>query len=245
MLKYYANTNVGKQREKNEDYFKVGTYEGYNVYIVADGMGGYHGGEIASKLATEETFENILKAIDKGLINSPNGIGLTIIDAIKRANNKVYEYSRKDENLKNMGTTIIVAIEKDNKLYYASLGDSRIYKYTKKLEQITIDDTYVFALLKDGIITEEEAKVHPQRHVLTKALGIGKKIELSYNEVDIKEGDVILMCTDGITNMISNPKIEEILVKNKDTDLNVADTLIKEANSNGGTDNSTAVVIYM
>ncbi len=245
MLKYYANTNVGMQREKNEDYYKVGAYEGYNVYIVADGMGGYQGGEIASKLAVIDTFENIEKAIDKGLIKTPNGIGLTIIDAIKRANNKVFEYSKKDEKLKNMGTTIIVAIEKDDKLYYASLGDSRIYKCSNNLEQITIDDTYVGALLKDGVITEEEAKVHPQRHVLTKALGIGKKIDLSYNEIDLKSGDVILMCTDGVTNMVPKEKLEEILIENRNTDKNVADVIIKEANLGGGTDNSTAVVIYM
>ena len=175
MQKYYANSNVGMQRQKNEDYYKVFTYAGYNIYIVADGMGGYQGGEIASKMAVETISSSIETAIDKGLIETKNGIGLTIIDSIKRANLKIFEYAKKDEKYKNMGTTIVVVVEKNKKLYYVTVGDSRIYILSNKLKQISKDDTYVAALVKDKIITEEEAKVHPQRHVLTKALGIGKK----------------------------------------------------------------------
>ena len=245
MQKYYANSNVGMQRQKNEDYYKVFTYAGYNIYIVADGMGGYQGGEIASKMAVETISSSIETAIDKGLIETKNGICLTIIDSIKRANLKIFEYAKKDEIYKNMGTTIVVVVEKNNKLYYVTVGDSRIYILSNELKQISKDDTYVAALVKDKIITEEEAKVHPQRHVLTKALGIGKKVELSYNEREINNKDILLICTDGITNMIEDKEISKILDENRNTEIDVANKLIESANKNGGKDNSTAIVVYM
>lgn len=245
MQKCYRNTDVGMHREKNEDYYKVCTYGGYNIYIVADGMGGYYGGEIASKLAVQTVQESIEDAIDKKLIESPNGIGLTIIDAIKRANTKIFEFAKQDSKYKNMGTTIVVAIEKEDKLYFATVGDSRLYKKDTKFKQISKDDTYVAALLKDNVITKEEAKVHPQRHMLTKALGVGKKVDLSYNEIKIKNGDIILMCTDGITNMIEDAKIDSILEENRESSKDVALLLTEKANENGGADNSTAIVIYI
>ena len=245
MQKYYANSDVGMQREKNEDYYKAFTYAGYNIYVVADGMGGYQGGDIASKMAVETITSTIEQAIDNKLIETKNGIGLTIIESIKRANLKIFEFASQDKKYENMGTTIVVVIEKDNKLYYVTVGDSRIYILSDKLKQISKDDTYVAALVKDNIITEEEAKVHPQRHVLTKALGIGKKVELEYNEIKVNNNDILLLCTDGITNMVEESKISEILEANRNTQINVVDKLIESANNNGGKDNSTAIVVYM
>lgn len=243
MTKHYAATNPGKVRKNNEDSFFAKEYKGYGIYVLADGMGGYQGGEEASKIAVETAYVCFKKAIDTGKMETSIEIKEKIKDVISRVNKKILNQASKSEELKNMGTTMVVAITNNDSLYYSSVGDSRLYLLRKNeiLSQITIDDTYINKLISDGVITEEEAEKHPQRHVLTKAVGIAKKIETEEEEILLEKGDILLLCSDGVTNMVSKEKIEEILLESKKTDTTIK--LINKANENGGQDNSTAIVV--
>ena len=243
MTKHYAATNPGKVRKNNEDSFFAKEYENYGIYVLADGMGGYQGGEEASKIAVETAFVCFKKAIDTGTMNSPDEIKETIKDVIARVNKKILNQASKSEELKNMGTTMVVAITNENSLYYSSVGDSRLYLLRKGeiLSQITVDDTYINKLIVDGVITEKEAETHPQRHVLTKAVGISKKIETEEEVIELQKGDTLLLCSDGVTNMVEKKDIENILKESKKVD--TALKLIEKSNENGGQDNITAIVV--
>ena len=243
MTKHYAATNPGKIRKNNEDSFFSTEYENYGIYILADGMGGYQGGEEASRIAVETAYSCFKKAIDKEELQTSLEIKEKIKDIIARVNKKILLVASKSEELKNMGTTMVVAITKDDIVYYSSVGDSRMYLLRKNeiLSQVTVDDTFINKLISDGVITQEEAEKHPQRHVLTKAVGIAKKIETEENEIQLEKGDVLLLCSDGVTNMVDEKNIERILKNSKNSD--TAIDLIAEANNNGGQDNITAVVI--
>lgn len=243
MTKHYAATHPGRVRKNNEDSFFAKEYEGIGIYILADGMGGYQGGEEASKIAVETAFNCLKKAIDTGEMKASEDIKKKIKDTIAKVNKKILNQASKSVELKNMGTTMVAAIVNKDILYYSSVGDSRLYLLRKNniLSQLTIDDTYINKLISDGVITEKEAEKHPQRHVLTKAVGISKKIETEEHEIELKKGDILLLCSDGVTNMLNEHEIEDIL--STPNSENIALKLINEANENGGQDNITAIVV--
>ena len=161
------------------------------------------------------------------------------------ANNEIYRLEKTDDKYKGMGTTVVLLLKVKSQLFYISIGDSRMYyvpKNKKSITQVTIDDTYVNELIRTNVIKEEEASTHPQKHILTKAVGILKGLEFSVEMFDKKTGYMIL-CSDGITNMI---KDEEILNIVNETEFeNLAEELINVANKNGGTDNISAVVVQL
>lgn len=234
---FYGLTDIGKKRENNEDYML--TYnldETTNVYIVLDGIGGNSGGEIASKLAAEKTIEYIKEHYsDKNIANM-------LRFAVKFANKIVYETGKENKDYKNMGTTIAMLFVKDSVAYHISVGDSRIYEITDNgLNQLTEDDTYVNALVKDNIISKEEAKVHPERHVILRALGIAKNVTFDVNKMENVKGKRYLLCTDGLFVASTEEEIFEVIKSSEKED--ICNNLIDLANKKGGQDNITAMYV--
>lgn len=238
-MKIYKATNVGLVREKNED-FCYASENNLKLFIVADGMGGYNGGEIASKLATE-TAKNYIEENIKTVSNDTGKILDIIKNAIEYANKVVYEKSQEDSELNGMGTTMEICLIIDDELYIGHIGDSRIYRIRDNIMQkLTEDHSYVQELVNEGTITLKEAEHHPKKNMLMKALGCAPHAEPDVFERSIKEGDIIEMNTDGLTNMVPLQEIQETIVQDKET---IAEELISKANYAGGIDNITTIII--
>ncbi len=228
-----CGSNVGLVRTNNEDsYICMEPY----VYAVADGMGGHAAGEVASKLLIEEVKKD-LKNDDVFKYNEE-----MLKQIIIRANNVILQKSAADEALAGMGTTASLILLQNSRILWAHIGDSRIYyMHESKLVQITTDHSLVDMWVKNGTITAEEALHHPQKNILTRAVGVENAIEVDTGEFSILPGDKVLLSTDGLTNMVEDKKIREILLD--ETINNKADVLLHEALENGGLDNITAIVV--
>ena len=244
-MEIVAKTDVGLRRSNNEDsYFAKKYSDEVSLYIVADGLGGYEGGEIASRLLTikmsryfEEHLNDDLK--DESIVSD---ILLTALDKI---NGEIYKMEKSSPKYNGMGTTIVLVAVIYNKVYYLSVGDSRLYYISNdrnSIKQITEDDTYVNTLLKTNAIEQKDVENHPQKHVLTKAVGVFKDIKTELHALNETSG-YLLLCTDGLTNMLDNEDILQVLQMKKFE--NTADEYIKKANENGGVDNTTVVVIKL
>jgi len=236
-----GRTDVGLVRENNEDsYFVSNTEVGklHNVYVVADGMGGHQAGEVASAAAIQH-FCAYLQAN----MYSTQYTEALLADAVKDANNKVFELSLQDMSKQGMGTTFSACCFDENNLYYAHVGDSRIYLLSHgELKQLTTDHTYVEEMIAKGLMTEEEAEHSLNRHMLTRALGTEYGIEVDAGYTPLTEGDVVLICSDGLTNMLTDEEIASIL--NGIVELETkADELVTRALQNGGHDNVTIVLL--
>ena len=236
-MKVVSATNVGNYRKNNEDSYFLN--ESKNLYILADGMGGHLAGERASNMATEiigRDFEGEreVKSIDDAIE--------ILSSSIRDANKKIYESSQENEDYRGMGTTLSAGLILDNVLIYSNIGDSRIYKINKDMEQITKDDSFVNYLIEIGEITEEEAKNHPKKNVLTKAMGTTPDIEVIVNTLNIGEKDIFLFCSDGLTNMVSDEDIFKIVKENSPED--AGDKLLDLALKNGGMDNITFILVF-
>lgn len=226
----YGATNVGKVRKNNEDAYKISDKE--NIYLLADGMGGHLGGEFASSMAVQD--------LEKLLIDVRNKT--EIKEAIEEVNRKIYQKSLEDENLSGMGTTLSMVKILEDHLYFANIGDSRIYRLKDgSLTQLTIDDSYVNYLLEVGAITSDQAKDHPKKNVLLKALGTTEDIEVFVQEVQWQEDDLYLLCSDGLTNMLDEEEIQEILSSHEAKE--AVDILIDRALGRGGKDNITVIIL--
>ncbi len=241
-----AKTDVGKKRVNNEDSYFIKTYnDDISLVIVADGLGGYASGEVASKMLVDtvslyiEDYLNVLVSLDEEKIKEILSL------AVVKANKIIFDKEKTDIKYKGMGTTIVAVLKVKNTLFYISVGDSRIYYIDSKLEnitQITSDDTYVNELVKTNVITKEEAKVHPQKHMLTKAVGVCETLNVLAYKINVQEG-ILLLCSDGLTNMLDDLNILEIVKKSKFDKL--VSNLIKEANNSGGVDNITVAIIKL
>lgn len=241
-MKVWAKTDIGKAREMNQDNFYIAKEnEDIKLYVLADGMGGYKGGEIASVLAIrsainyiENNFVNINKE-NKSIVE-------LIKDAIMYSNMVVTEKAKESEEFSNMGTTIEICLIYDKKAYIGHIGDSRVYLIRgKEMTKLTKDHSYVETLVDDGTITREEAKIHPKKNMLIKALGAGAFVEPDIFDIELLENDIIIITSDGLTNMVSEKEILFIINNNIET---AVEKLIEEANKNGGYDNITAIIIY-
>lgn len=235
----FANTNVGKTRKMNQDYYYVS--EDGLLNVLADGMGGYTGGEIASKLATTSAVEYIEKHFNKNLDYEKEEILEIIKNAMAYANTKVYHKAKEHEELEQMGTTLEICLIYKNKVYIGHIGDSRIYKIEKgTMEKLTTDHSYVQTLVEDGTITKEEAEHHPKKNMLMKALGCEENVSADLKVEEFAKGDIILICSDGLTNMVSEEQIFKII----ENDISKASKrLVEEANNNGGLDNITLIIV--
>ena len=241
-MKAFAKSDVGKVREMNQDYFYISKpEEKVQLFIVADGMGGYKGGEIASRLAVETSKSYILNNFDSIESNDKEEILKLIKSAIEYANLVVYEKSKENKELENMGTTIDVCLVLGNKVYIGHVGDSRVYRKRKDyFRKLTTDHSYVQKLVSDGTITKEEAYNHPKKNMLIKALGCSNFVEPDVMVKGFLKDDILLMCSDGLTNML---KDEEIVKTINENPIEACNNLVSKANENGGYDNITAVII--
>ncbi len=240
-MKIFARTDIGKAREMNQDSYFISTpNDDVKLFILADGMGGYEGGEVASKLAIECAKSYILNNFGQ-IPKEKEEIMNLIRNAIEYANLRVYEESQEHERLKEMGTTIDVSLIYNGKVYVGHVGDSRVYRIRNDIiRKITTDHSYVEKLIKEGSITKEESYHHPKRNMLMKAMGCNSLVEPDVLCKGFMKDDILLMCSDGLTNMISEEDIFKIIIDNIN---NPADKLIDQANNNGGYDNVTAIVL--
>ena len=241
VLKVCGMTNIGKRRELNEDSFKICGFENgapHGVCVLADGMGGHNAGEIASSTAAEivadELAENLCKTDDKDICHN-------IAAAIDFANSRIYEMSLSNREQAGMGTTLVVAYVKDEQLWVANIGDSRAYVINaKEICKMTIDHSIVEELVRRGTITREEARSHPDKNIITRAVGTEEYVDADYYDYKLSEGETIILCSDGLTETVRDERIQEIIVNEEDI-AKAVDALIEEANKNGGVDNITVV----
>ena len=241
-MEAFAKSDIGKAREMNQDYYYIPDWEDeMKLYILADGMGGYNGGEVASKLATI-TALNYIKSNFETSEKDKESILKLIKSAMEYANMVVYEKSVEEKELEGMGTTLEVCLIYNSKIYIGHVGDSRVYRIRNELiRKLTRDHSYVENLVNDGTISKEEAVHHPKKNMLTKALGCKAFLEPDVIVKGLIKGDTILMCSDGLTNMVEEKEIYEIIKEDYTT---ATEKLIEKANENGGYDNITAIVIH-
>ena len=241
MIKAYAKSDVGKVRELNEDSFYISdSLDEIQLYILADGMGGYNGGEVASKLAIQSAknyIENNFKQIEK----DKDSIIQLVGSSVEYANMIVYEKSKENDELNGMGTTLDVCLIYNNRVFIGHVGDSRVYRIRKEfMRKLTQDHSYVQKLVKDGTITKEEAVHHPQKNMLMKALGCNAFVEPDVMVKGFLKDDILIMNSDGLTNLVSQ---EEIFKEAKKDIEQAPKELVNLANGKGGYDNITVIVI--
>lgn len=240
-------TDIGKVRSINQDSFHL--MEDKQIYIVADGMGGHAAGDQASRIAVK-TIGEILSAYDFASESAEDDAesGMSIEEliryALQEANEQILLASLSNQHLQGMGTTAIVAVENRGSVFVGHIGDSRTYLVREKqISQITEDHSVVQQLVKAGAISEDEAESHPYKNVITRCLGMQANVEPDTLELVLQPGDRILMCSDGLSNMVTNQVMEEKVNDNEDPNKACAE-LVELANENGGTDNITVVLLY-
>ena len=241
-MRILAKSDIGKAREMNQDSYYVSDLEKDNLklYILADGMGGYKGGEIASSLAVANVKNYICNNFKKTKKDRESILNL-MKNAVEYANMVVYEKAKANEELQDMGTTLDACLIYNNKVFIGHVGDSRVYRIRKNImRKLTTDHSYVEKLVKEGTITKEEAFNHPKKNMLMKALGCNSLVEPDVIRKGFLKDDILLMCSDGLTNMLRENEIYNLLLNNPDKP---EEALIKNANDLGGYDNITAIII--
>lgn len=229
-------SDIGNKRSLNEDYAGYLEKENYKIYVVADGMGGHNAGEVASKMAVEAIVSYISENINNKNYNE------ILKKAIKTANNAIYDFASTSEKLNGMGTTVTACLVINNKGFVANVGDSSCFLIrNNKIKKITKDHSLVQELLDLGTISEEEAFNHPKKNIITRAVGTSKKILIDVFEIDILKDDIIMLCSDGLTNEIQKNEVLEILNSAKSLK-NACEKLVLEAKNNGGRDNITVLL---
>ena len=236
-MKSFGITDIGRKRKVNQDYLffsdePVGCFP--NLYIVADGMGGHKAGDKASSYAVNR-FVELAKKEKKELPFLVMGL------LLNEVNEAVYELSCKEERYAGMGTTFVAATVVDKTAYIMNVGDSRLYYFDGKIRQVTMDHSLVEELVRAGEIDRSESRNHPQKNIITKAVGVAEDIQPDFFIVDMEEGSSLLLCSDGLTNMVDDEKLEEILSEDC-TEEEYAGKCIEEALFYGGLDNIAVVI---
>ncbi len=240
-MKIVAKTDKGLVRESNQDAYAVGELPGEVAWaVVCDGMGGAAGGNIASALAVKVISDKITSCYNQKMRDS--SIFNLLDSAITAANIEVYDMADSQRDLKGMGTTVVCAIVRQDTVYIAHAGDSRAYIAGEdEIKQITTDHSMVQDLVNKGKITAEEAEHHPNKNIITRAVGVDKRIKIDSDQFDLEDNQTLILCTDGLSNYVST---DELLDDIKDGQYYAfADRLVKRANNNGGGDNITVVAI--
>ncbi len=237
MLKIYAKTDIGRKRSMNQDsllYSEMPLGNLPNLFLVADGMGGHSAGDYAS-LCTVRTIENEV------MLSEDSEPVRILKQAIEAANEEVYKKAGSEPAYNGMGTTVVAGTVIDNILYVANVGDSRLYLVNDDIMQITRDHSLVEEMVSSGEISREEARNHPDKNIITRAIGVIDSVDIDFFEVDLRKGDLILLCSDGLTNMLNDEEILKIINETGDIEESV-EKLIKVANHNGGKDNITVIL---
>ncbi len=240
-MKTLGNSDIGRIRQNNEDAFRFGSFDdGVTWAVVCDGMGGAAGGQIASTIAADMVGKKIEKCYNKSM--TEGSIENMLLSAITTANVTVYDRAIADDFLSGMGTTLVAAVIKNSVASIAHVGDSRAYLiHDGSLRLLTKDHSLVQEMLDNGQITEEEFEHHPVKNIITRALGVAEQIEIEFDTVDLVKGDVLFLCTDGLSGTVSSSEMLDIYQKY--TFDQFTSKLIERANSAGGKDNITVVAV--
>ena len=236
-MKTFSKTDIGRKREVNQDYVFVSDQPVGNIpnlLIVADGMGGHNAGDYASKFVVQV----LKKELEKSREDGPRAM---LKKAIASANHQLIAESKTDARLEGMGTTLVAATVIEHTLYFANVGDSRLYLLNDEIRQLSKDHSLVQEMVRLGGLNAEEAKHHPDKNIITRAIGVKEDIEIDFFEYRLKKGDIILMCTDGLSNMVEDEEIFQIVRSSRDV-VEAVEQLIERANSNGGKDNIGVIV---
>ena len=234
-MRALARTDVGIRRENNEDYFMMNQER--RIFVISDGMGGYQAGEIASEIASKTILEQF-EAIQLFHFEED------IYKLLNKANDAILDYVKGHPECRGMGTTVVVAYLEDEKLHLANVGDSRGYGITKSsIKQLTQDHSLVAELVKIGSISAEEAESHPDRNIITSALGVEHKYEVFIQSFDVNEFDYVLLCSDGLSNMVTSQEILNVF-QNVSFE-SIPEKLVEMANAQGGKDNITVLCIEL
>ncbi|NLM57882.1 MAG: Stp1/IreP family PP2C-type Ser/Thr phosphatase [Clostridium sp.] len=242
-MRFSAKSDRGKVRELNEDSYRVIT--GYSnvpdAFIVADGMGGHSSGEVASSMAVQFAEEYILTHPEE--FSNEESVLSGIKKLMEEANAAIYTKALESQSTLGMGTTFITVVMLKNKMYIGHVGDSRVYLIRDGvMEKVTTDHSFIEELIKNGSLTREEAENHPKRNIITRALGCEQEILVDTLTVEAGEKDIFVLCTDGLTNMLKEEEILDIVLRNDDPEA-ACNELVYWANEKGGEDNITVIVI--
>ncbi len=236
-MKIFSATDIGQKRQMNQDYIytsaePVGNLP--NLFVVADGMGGHNAGDFASRYGVSVLVETVKK--DKNF----NPVKI-IRNAIEEANREILQQAHENASMSGMGTTMVAATVVGGYAYVANVGDSRLYLAGSAMRQITQDHSLVAEMVRLGELRPEEAVNHPDKNIITRAVGTSEDLKIDFFDVKLESGDQILICSDGLTNMVSDRDIYEILRSGPGEDR--AQELVDQANANGGKDNIAVIVI--
>lgn len=239
-MKSESITDIGKKRKINQDYvYNTDVSIGFlpNLYIVADGMGGHKAGDYASK----ECVNTIIHYVNE---NKEAYTPISLLeDAIKEANSKIYKESKSNEEYEGMGTTVVATTVIDNTMYVANVGDSRLYLLKDDImKQITEDHSLVEEMVKRGEISESDAKIHPNKNIITRALGTASDVMVDFFELEVDKTDRVLLCSDGLTNMVDEREILDIVNHEENMNDSIS-KLVEKANQHGGKDNISVILI--
>lgn len=237
-MKTFAITDIGQKRSVNQDAFyaselPVGGLP--NLFLVADGMGGHQAGDVASKYTIERVVAHVKDSAEKNPVK-------LLRTAIETANSELLVKASTDEKLVGMGTTIVAATIDGDCMYVANVGDSRLYVINETVTQITRDHSLVEEMVRKGAIDRTQARFHPKKNIITRAIGVKDDVMIDFFDVKLSSGDTVLLCTDGLTNMVDDDDIRILMEQQADI-AGKAEKLIETANQNGGKDNITVVVV--
>ena len=239
-MKTFSMTHVGQRSETNQDYMytsetSVGRLP--DLFLVADGMGGHAAGDYASRFTVEKIVEYVTE--------SEESEPVTVLgEAVRYANEHLLAEANADASKAGMGTTIVAAVVVGDKLYTANVGDSRLYVINQeRITQITRDHSLVEEMVQSGKLQKEEMRTHPNKNIITRALGTNPEVKADCFEIEVEEGDVLLLCSDGLSNMMEDKTIEAIIKKNPEDMEQAARQLVDEANKAGGKDNISVVLV--
>lgn len=240
MLKTFSITDIGRERKMNQDYVyasasPVGNLP--NLFLVADGMGGHNAGDYASQYTVEKVKCEVSE--------NPDGEPVRILrEAIEAANYGLRRKARENVTMSGMGTTIVAATCEGRTLTVANVGDSRLYIVNREIRQITRDHSLVAEMVRMGNLDREAARRHPNKNIITRAVGVDNTIDIDFFTEELADGDIVLMCTDGLTNMLEDEEICSILNARKELDRKASE-LVDAANSNGGKDNIAVILVQL
>ena len=238
-MRTFSMTHIGRRRDMNQDYMytsttPVGSLP--NLFVVADGMGGHNAGEYASRF----TVDKMVEVISQNRQQEPVA---AMKEALTEANSQLLEEAGADPSKSGMRTTVVAATVIGDLLHVANIGDSRLYVIDHEaIRQITRDHSLVEEMVRLGEMDKAAAKVHPDKNIITRAIGVTRELAVDFFEVELRPGDMILLCSDGLTNMVEDEEIKEIVLEQKNI-VEKAEKLINTANENGGKDNITVVLI--
>lgn len=235
-MKVYAETDIGQKRQMNQDFVyaseqPVGNLP--NLFVVADGMGGHNAGDFASRFGVSVLVETVRKDTNFNPVK-------ILRHGLEAANDLVLHQAKKDAAMAGMGTTMVAVTIVGNYAYIANVGDSRLYLATDRLEQVTRDHSLIAEMVRIGELTPEEARNHPDKNIITRAIGTSEEIKIDFFDVKLEPENQIVMCSDGLTNMVTDEEIYETIQIQEG---NKARKLIDMANANGGKDNITVIVV--